>query len=273
MVDYSRFDKLAKELSDDDDDAKNIVNVTKLDKPMAVTVGGEDRVHESGKAVMQGVDKAYSKWEKWSKDEEIDDDERKYFEDDMRPKPVFDATPPLISVPSSKTGKLTLNGSDNGKFLWSQTADEVEVRVRCDTGIRAKDVRVDLNREGMLRVSAKGTTVLEGKLKNAVWDDYKTPFASEEEQVQKAMAWEVCDMPEGHRCVLIRLVKRPPYEGMKIWWPRVFSSGEEVEVDVSKIPSRNQSSAASFQQAWKQAHETFLANRAKEREGTRNTPV
>ena len=162
---------------------------------------------------------------------------------------------------------LSLNGSDNGLFMWSQTADDVIIRVRCDPGTRARDVNVTLSATGQLKVCIKSIVVVCATLLHRVWDENKLPFASEEETLNKAMSWEVEDLShENKRCVVIHLAKRPPHEGIKIWWKRVFNEGDEKEVDVTKIGSRNKAASEAAQKVWKEAHEIFLANRARERE-------
>ena len=242
MVDYSRFDKMVQDLSDSDSDERRNVNVTKLEKPSAVTITGrEDRNTASSNTINPQAESQ---------------------KESSAAQPIRSIT--FVKEGSKTKEELMKDGADNGTFLWSQTADEVIIRVRCPNGTKAKDVNVSLTSSAQLIVICKGNTVLCGTLVHDVWDTDK--LATDEERYNKGMTWELEDSTcEACRYVVVKLFKRPPGERVKMWWRRVFKEGSEHEVDVNSISSRNKANTEAFQKVWNEAHGIFLANRARER--------
>ena len=268
MVDYTKFKQLASELELEEEAEKPKINVTKFDKPTSVQILGK-----SDHKANPSINEQYSKWNKWSQEQEDEDEEpqeKKFIEDDFKKIAQVSTDPKQAAFfASSKASqpKYTENGKDNGMFLWSQTKDVVTLRVRCEEKTRAKDVSVNLNKESKLQVTVKGKLLLSGKLKYAVWDDDKVPFSTEEEKFQYSMTWELEDFEANSRCIVILLHKRPPTNGMRVWWKKVFDDyPNETEVDVNNISERSKQNMASFQKAWKEAHDAFILQRNKERQ-------
>ncbi|KAH9259133.1 hypothetical protein BASA81_002753 [Batrachochytrium salamandrivorans] len=196
MVDYSRFSKLVVSDSEGEEERPT---VTRYDKPTSVTFGSP------------AVSASSDKWTKWAKDcEDEEDFQKEYIEDEiLPPKPAL----PSFAPSSNNRTSPTLNGADNGKFVWGQTADEVEIRLLCPLNTKAKQVTVELNKGGQLVVKICSQVVLDCTLAHAVWDGNASPFSTEEDRFQHAMTWEVQDYNPSARCVLIRLCKCPPTPG------------------------------------------------------------
>lgn len=251
MVDYSRFSKLVVSESEGEEEEEERPTVTRYDKPTSVTFGPPP------------VSAPSDKWSKWAKevDEEEEDVPREYIEDElMPPKPALPSF-----APSSSTTSPTRNGADNGSFVWGQTADEVEIRLLCALHTKAKHVAVELHKGGRLVATVQSKVALDCTLAHAVWGDQDdaTPFSTEEDRFQHAMTWEVQDYNASARCVLIRLCKRPPAPGVRMWWRTAFKNHPtpEVQVDVSQISSRS-AAPTSFASAWDEAHKQFKAKHA-----------
>jgi len=289
MVDYSRFEKIVEEeIELERREQGSKVKVTRLEKPTQVTIKKDEVLladdkegKRSSSAGGKGLKESYSKWDRWAREQldgegEVDldgndvDNEllRESFQKSQQLKGSNSATslnpPPLKATIEN----LTLNGSETDRFFWSQTADEICIRVKCAKAVRAKDVRVELNTSRQLKVTVKSDVVIDAKLLNGVWDDNLSPFSSEDEKLAKSMSWEMEDAGD-NRCIVIRLHKRPPHEGVKMWWRRVFTEDSnlgERDIDVEQIASRSRKSVESMRNVWNEAHKIFLANRQKERE-------
>lgn len=192
----------------------------------------------------------------------MDEDAKEYIEDEMVPpkNPI-----PTFANAGRQNGKNPAeNGADNGLFVWSQTPDDVCLRIRCVSKTKPKEVSVSLASSGQLVVKIASVVALDKKLDNPVWDDDLSPFASEDERFNRAMTWEVEDF-EAARCVSVRLCKRSPSPGVKMWWRRVFVD-DPHEVDVSKIEARRKGQLVGSD-VWNAAHEAFVKQRGKERLG------
>lgn len=291
MVDYRKFDRIVEEEVErerEEQEKESKVKVTRLEKPTKVTIEQNvtpesNKNTSKGKLNKSGLSSSYSKWDRWAK--EHDDDESDLQGENNVEEMSEDVTggdfdkvgherPKGTASSSTKTKirNLTENGSETPKFLWSQIADEVLLRVHCSKATKAKDVNVFLSKDRLLKVSIKGQVVLEGKLEYGVADEETNSLASEEERFLRSMTWEMEDIDESSRCVTIKLFKRPPHQGVRIWWRRVFTTDanlDEKDIDVEQIAGRSRQSVTAMQKAWKEAHEIFLANRAREREQER----
>ena len=175
------------------------------------------------------------------------------------------------SKPTIDLSKFIENGAENEKFWWSQTNDEVILRVKCQsTALKSKDIRIELLEQNMLQVVIRNVVVIEGKLSNPVWNEYDSVYGTtEEERFQKSMTWELENIGnESQKCIVIRLFKRSPHDGIKIWWRRMFADDtyNEIDIDVTKISSRSKGKAEEYQKVWQEAHEAFRAARRKEKE-------
>lgn len=307
MVDYSRFNKIAAELTDsDDEDARqNKVKVTKLDKPTTITINKQQQQQNNTISTNLDLKKRYDQWKKWSQTNDTIDDEEEREESDVEiekepslqqdrkiheilcSKPsLMNESPPKTDLPSiinKKNSSPTMNGSQNSKFLWSQTADEVYLRLKCPKETKGKDVKVDVSKHGMLCIHLRDCLFFQGKLAHSVWDDdvsTASTFAKEEEKLSKSLDWEMEDLDAKSRCINMRFTKKPPVlqQGLKLWWRTMFVPGSigpeplvEDEVDLTQIDGRSKEKIEQVQKVWKDAHEMFLQARAKERELAQTT--
>jgi hypothetical protein len=293
MVDYSKFHKIISEMTDSDDDDdngeggnNNKLKVTKLDKPTSITITPQQsQQRQNFTRTQQNERSQFSKNNITDAEEEEEHEEATTREDKFHSKsqPISGGAARPATTSSSaldkKTRKnLTINGSENSKFLWDQTVDEVHLRVICPLGTRAKDVQVVVSKQGLLTIQLKSRVFFEGKLAHGVWDDDVSTsslaaFAKEEETFSKSLHWEMEDLEDTNsRCIYIRLTKKPLQEGLKQWWRTVFVPGSikpesvvENEVDVTQIAGRSKEKIEQTQQVWKEAHQLFLQARARER--------
>ncbi|CAM9913719.1 unnamed protein product [Choristocarpus tenellus] len=272
-VDYSKWDRLAKELSDSDSDSDsdgseggvmgNKPLVTRFDEPQSVTFGGNPT--PKGDVIGEGGSESQDKQEVVGKASTL-------------------AVQECMDVSTSKTSvkgfaDLTRNGGDVGarggrtRYLWSQTRYEVMVVLTVPLGTRAGDVDIclepkpDTVAEGiadLLRVGLKeGINLLEGEL--------SFPVKLEEE-----IDWEVKDYPvtsfvapltetstparmDSQRGIVLTLRKHVPMAGVTLWWKSVLKG--DPEIDVSRIHGRDMK----HQSVWEEAMGMFKENMAKRR--------
>jgi hypothetical protein len=256
MVDYSRFAKLIEQDEQDHamDQAPRPV-VTRLDKPTSITIPG--RLAAT------------------SQEEEEEDDDNpptKYHEDVIRAQ-----QPPIPTfTPQTPKTRFTENGCDAGLFLWSQTADEVHLRVRVPLNTKARQVRVSLTNKQQLSISLvnHGAPIVQGQLANPVFGGgdgaSMDVFSTEEERFHKAMEWEVQDLDSNSRCVFVRLTKHKPASQLVVWWSRVFLEGDEPLFDVSQANSARKTTPQdrqAMQHAWDEAQRLFKEAHQQQQQG------
>eukprot|EP01063_Lacrimia_lanifica_P022401 TRINITY_DN30006_c0_g1_i1.p1 TRINITY_DN30006_c0_g1~~TRINITY_DN30006_c0_g1_i1.p1 ORF type:complete len:285 (+),score=122.24 TRINITY_DN30006_c0_g1_i1:45-899(+) len=267
MVDYSKFDALAREVDAEEANAgrRAMPSVTKLDGKTTVTVGkhGALSFTKDGEgapvAARGGVD--YSKWDKL----DVSDDEEEYDEDgggemDMEgveasPTPPVPAAAPSVippqasqAAPTSPGARLTKNGGRNGDAMyWTQTPDEVTVHFAAAQGTRARDVKVRLT---------KTRLTCEVKQGDAAGGDLAFPIKLSDDEDETDLDWEVLDHPveAGQRLVRVTLRKDAPGNTVA-WWTRVFKGDEEIPLD--SIADRKGAKAAEAQKVWDEAHRIF----------------
>ncbi|CAN0140407.1 unnamed protein product, partial [Discosporangium mesarthrocarpum] len=234
-LDYSKWDRLAKEISNSDGDSddgdgetRNKPVVTRFSEPQSVMFGGEvQSEYRRGVTSTEGTPLAMSSALK-------------------EPTPAAQKGPvgtTTISKPTaSEFSNLTLNGGrvagEGGSvFVWSQTRGEVMLVVRAPLGTRAPDIAVSLQRkpdtltEGvadLLSIGIKdGMTLLEGELSFPV-------------KLEDDIDWEVKDYPEReelYRGIVVTLRKHCPLPGVTVWWKSIRKG--DPEIDVSRIAGRD----------------------------------
>ena len=247
MVDYSKFDKLAAELSDSEsahdsdfeDDTHEesptpaatsssssspLPHVTRLDGKTSVTFGGGQTTP------------SYT----------------------TKPKPSVAA--PIITQKSpmpttTATADLTRNGGeirgDGRHFYWSQTKESVTIHFEMVPAVKGKDVEVRLN-EARLRVTICGEVLCdEDMVHRSVADSGQMLDEIEVEDVD----WELLTHnTSGARLLRISFAKfNPP--GTVAWWTKVFHNDREISLE--SIPDRSLTKAAETKKVWEEAHRMF----------------
>ena len=275
--------------------------------PSTTNNNNNNNCREGGAASVQHSHHHATDYDKWStyvaglsSDDEDEDDAYENLDDRASTSVSISAAPPASvtspapapppsraeaeSVSRSRSpapDSYTKNGALLETMMWSQSRDEVTVRVLVPAKTRAKCIRVHLS-QGKLEVVHSGTVVCSGVLKFAVWGTGRvnaigaagsiasTVGASEDEVEAKAMDWELQDLDEGglgeengsfdpRRCVVISLTKVRPAKEIPIWWDRVFVD-DAVAADVSAISGRwkgSEARRAEWSAAWKAAHAKF----------------
>lgn len=182
MVDYSKWDKFANDLSDDDDDSVgNRPVVTKIEKPG----GGRIQLGPQGAVLLD--DNSQSIREELSVTSDIS----------------------RMSGPSD----FSKNGDTLDSYLWCQDRHEVVVRVYIDRTLRAADVDLRLSEENHLTVRNRktGEFILNGALQNSV----ETNSAESGDCV---LDWELRSVSSSSRIFELTLRKRSPIPGVIMWW-------------------------------------------------------
>ena len=111
------------------------------------------------------------------------------------------------------------NGANLETYYWTQTLNELSVYVYIPTGMKSRDVVVDI-KKGSLKVGLKNQKpILEGELHATVLLDECT--------------WTLEDTPTGSRCIGIYLHKTAGTN----WWPTVVKG--EPEINTKKVEPEN----------------------------------
>ena len=163
---------------------------------------------------------------------------------------------------------LSRNGGECAAHLWSQSRDEVCLRLVVPAGTRAKQVVLELSQKALvsgasacerLRVTVDGDCVAEGALGGPVVDD------------EDDWDWTVEDLPLDagkRRVVAVTLRKVHPADGVVHWWQKALEGGVEVDTDtiaerktygVKKGDAKGQESYKTFQQVFAEAEKGFKA--------------
>lgn len=247
MVDYSKWDKFERELSEDDDEANHMPGVTQFSKEggESISIGpnGYEVVEKS--AAPPAVSRNPLSKALLSRTEDRNHS--------SSPTPSELAAKELKAL-ESKNGRVCEN------YSWSQDKYEVVITVPLDTTIKAKDLQVALeDRNLFVRMCAGGTSafqfpILSGPLRYAV---ELSDVASEQ---GCPFDWEIKTKPSGipnvdRKVMEIVLKKKSPIPGAVIWWENVFEDGPRI--DVTTIEGRNMSSTAAVNDTWAEAQKAF----------------
>jgi hypothetical protein len=196
MVDYSKWDKLASDVSDEE--KRGQPRVTTLRKPQSVTIGkdgysfGPVQAEKAAKPSKPANAKPskpanarpgaldYSKWDhigdddsdcddgSGDYDDEEDVDAGGYTEAPSRTLPTAvaaSAAPPVAKAPLTLTETIKLlsrDGSHTAAYVWSQDRREVIVNVFLPPKATAKEVRVSVDQR--ILVTHAGAKIVDGKL-------------------------------------------------------------------------------------------------------------
>ncbi len=241
MVDYRKWDSLAAEISDSEEDVPSASRVTTLQGGQSVSIG------PSGLSIGSST-KEESDKQSFTK-RKTDKASRGKGDEDSR------------------------NGGVNERFKWRQTAEDVTVKAILQRkDLKAKDIKIEVRGENnnyakkvlLVLDKANNTAIIEGTL--------RYPIAMNEEEGEDPIDWEVTyDAP--HRYVVLTMRKQSPIPGAVHWWNAVFEG--DTEIDVEAIPDRQgiKSKGASktsptFADNWAEANRLF-----KERVGSNKVNV
>ncbi|CAM9416279.1 unnamed protein product [Ectocarpus sp. 4 AP-2014] len=254
-VDYSKWDKMANEMSDSDDDNGNNPEVTTFDQPQSVTFGGTS------------ASQAAEGWNGASDDsgtlpETTPSSSGVAAPADGSTEAVAAAAtgtaPRPKVVPLMSDERLTENGAavrgdaNGGRqallYVWRQARAEVVVVVPVPAGTRAGDVEVSLR--------AKPETIAEGVadlIRVAVKLAFQAKLGAEDEG---EVEWELKDYPGeassssngDRRGVEIVLRKHCPVPNAAVWWKSLLKGGPEIDVAAIKGRATN-----NHQSVWEEA--------------------
>mmetsp|Transcript_38422 Transcript_38422/g.39099 ORF Transcript_38422/g.39099 Transcript_38422/m.39099 type:complete len:240 (+) Transcript_38422:245-964(+) len=228
MVDYSKWDSFAADLSDSDEEPTP--SVKKLEDGSKVHIGPTGVSLSSADA----------------KDSNI-------------------ISAPLTSSLSStdkNVDKDTENGGSTEKFRWSQSREEIMIRCDVPSSIRAADILYDYHEESRnLVFRFKDEILFEGKLKYPI-DLPEEGLDWELHDKKKSRIEEIEGIEESkrEREIVVNLRKKCVIAGATLWWSCVFQG--DPEIDVTAIQGRR---SESLGDSWEEAHRMFR-ERVKNRE-------
>ncbi|CAN0138130.1 unnamed protein product [Ectocarpus sp. 13 AM-2016] len=254
-VDYSKWDKMANEMSDSDDDNGNNPEVTTFDQPQSVTFGGTS------------ASQAAEGWDGTSDDSGAHPETTPSSSGVVAPAdgstgavaaaatgsaPRPKVKPPMSDERLTENGAAVRGDANGGRqalqYVWRQARAEVVVVVPVPAGTHAGDVEVSLRAkpetiaEGvadLIRVAVKGELAFQAKL-----------GAEDEGEVE----WELKDYPASsssngdRRGVEIVLRKHCPVPNAVVWWKSLLKGGPEIDVAAIKGRATN-----NHQSVWEEA--------------------
>lgn len=286
MVDYSRFEHIGDDASDDE--VRPEPRVTRLSEGSKVVIGKDGWQVAAESPRRRGID--YSRWD--NLDESVESEEEKtYYEDEylaMREdeeKAAVEQEGPRESWMTHRTrqpewivdGGVGRRPDGRALFAWSQTAVEVTLRFAVDVA-KASEVRLRVWFDRRARRSRLLLGDFVATLKYDVWaegDDrphFRLVDGEDDAKDLRDLDWELEDapvdvLPDAAKCVTLTLRKRPPAREVIVWWSRVFEQSDnviETELDTASLKSRlsrstnNSQQIQALQDAWDSAHRAFL---------------
>ena len=151
----------------------------------------------------------------------------------------------------------------NVALMWSQTKEEVTLSVVVPPGTRASDVAVRCTSD---RVEVAVTAKREGKTAplcflSDAWTHPIDPEPNDDDDARVFGDWEVCDWdPDGSRVVRVTARKKTIGNSLVHWWNRGVKGG--APIDVAAIAARrdnkkNVERAEEARRVWDEATEAF----------------
>jgi len=238
MVDYSKWSQMDYGSSDEDTGPSV---VTTLDQPSRVTFGGgkvtiASQSHDTGPNVATPLDIV---------------------------SPVAMPSENVVE----RVNDISVD-SNQQLFLWKQNATNVEIFIPVSSVTRAKDVLVELQPSGFLKVSTKSKEgiyicMIDRRLYLDVYGAIHTvpmPISgiSEKEAEDKEMEWELV-LHGGQKTINITLTKFVPYADLirTMWWKRAFQGGDEQDVDTKQL-HRDPEGAERLRSILSETHDDFV---------------
>jgi len=236
MVDYSKWDKLEESDSDSSDDDEMSPEVQKFDQPQQVTWGpnGVELTPQEPKTPQDPTMQLTKP----------DSAQAMDISDERGSSSQRSSTSHPLHWDANSLGPAVANGGIVGeRYVWSQTAEEVQVHVIVPSTTAAKAVAIKVTENRLCLKEQHGTV-------QWLAGEWEFPIFPEED-----VDWEVKELC-GRRVVRILVRKKPPVMGgLRVWWSRVLKG--EPQIDVAKIEGRSQKDPHAFEKAWKEAHEQF----------------
>jgi len=283
-LDYSKWDAIGDDDSDDEAGAKARPQVTRLEGPSTIHIGpggaprGTSRATPKPDPPLRAPRSAATDYDQWARfanavsDDEEDDDDDGGDDGECGGEDHGAAAAPLPAPPAPsglgaverqskplqepRTSGLTSCGGATDRYLWSQSKTDVTAHFRVPQGTRAKQVHLSLTADHIKVVIDPLGVHAEGAFPHAV-----VPPAESDD-----VDWELVDAPDapGERLLRVGLAKDSP-EGIVVWWDSLLRG--DPTVDVTRFEGRDLAKASSMDASWKEAHDLFR-QRVKER-----TPV
>ncbi|CAM9724154.1 unnamed protein product [Ectocarpus sp. 8 AP-2014] len=285
-VDYSKWDKMASEMSDSDDDNGNNPEVTTFNQPQSVTFGGTS------------ASQAAEGWDGTSDDSGAHRDTTPSSSGVAAPAdgstgavaaaatvtaPGPKAKPPMSDERLTENGAAVRGDANGGRqalqYVWRQARAEVVVVVPVPAGTRAGDVEVSLRAkpetiaEGvadLIRVAVKATRGRDGAASGEAGTAATAPGGGTElvpvlegelafqaklgAEDEGEVEWELKDYPASsssngdRRGVEIVLRKHCPVPNAAVWWKSLLKGGPEIDVAAIKGRATN-----NHQSVWEEA--------------------
>lgn len=275
MVDYSRFDAIGAD--EEEEQEKVLPQVTRLNESSKIVIGKDG--WQVAPPTNNSLD--YSKWDNIHVDDS-DEEENEYYEDEYfaekeaEARAAYEKNPTRESARRTKPREVdaTRDGgrSTEGSMAWTQTANEVSVRIGTDLD-KAKDVKIRLFFDRDARKCVLEIFDMTLILKYDVWceNDDRPHFRlvdRDEDAIElKEIDWELerQSLVDKPRCVRLTMRKRPPARDVVVWWSRVFEPNQyitEIELDTTSLKSRlernRNDNPRATQDVWESAHRAFL---------------
>lgn len=252
MVDYSKWDKMAAELSDEDEGPQQVApQVSVFDSP-----GGESiRIGPDGPSV---VSKAQTQMQANNITTAI-----KGEEDTAR---KTSSSAGLVAGRSERKSVVdlateqSLNGAICSNYSWRQDRHEVVLLVDIPVQTKGKDLVADIDQDKILDISTKysgqNTTILRNQLRYPVemGDSYSLEWEIKPYARSTGFDSSLGVNESISSCLELTLRKKSPIPGATIWWENVFVC--EPAIDVTKIKGRQISN--SLHDNWAEAQKQFL---------------
>ncbi|CAE7668271.1 nudc [Symbiodinium microadriaticum] len=135
-------------------------------------------------------------------------------------------------------------GTVEGRYVWSQTKEAVEINLFVPPETKAKDIQVEVS-DLRLRIAGAGQTLLEG--------DWEFKVSPEEDP-----DWELVTCQERRALrLLVRKAAMPGGMSVAVWWSRILKGEPSIDVEGIEARQRDQDKSKQFQKAWGEAHAMF----------------
>lgn len=267
-------------------------HVTKFEKPSSVTFGGNDGTIEITPSMENSTvldafpsappktkpisnlknryDNDYSKWNNLEESESEEEVVLPPYEDEMPEEfapqkrkqdlsnDVKKVAKKKKTITKNKTNEINSswykNGDMNERLIWSQTRDNVDVRILVPKDTKGSDVCFEIKFPGEITIlEDKIPIVFSLTLKNKLFFKDKLAFDIKPIEDIHDLDWEIYDHPidSNFRLIFVSVEKEPP-SGTYCWWDKIFEGDEKI--DVTQMSGRHSDKSRN---AWKEAHDKF----------------
>eukprot|EP01039_Chlorochromonas_danica_P002478 gene2478-2715_t len=248
MVDYSKWDRLAADLSDEEDIESSFTTTT-LAQPGKVTIGPH------GYSINPQQPSSSSS-----------------------PATAPSSSSAIISEPTAamKQSKewqaICLNGGevrrDSYRYLWSQDRYSVTLSLFVQANLLGPEVQILLvgEEKNVLKVLKRSDqlVLLDGRLQYPIepTGEADNPYDSVCDWEFKPIPWSSNSTVADEKLLQITLKKKSPLPNTTIWWRKVFIE-EEEEIDINNLVGRREFDHKGFAEVYEEAHRLFREKIAK----------